>query len=425
MEISGILTKQGQKMKTWRRRHFELHYNRLCYYLYDGGPMKGEFLIDEKTTLHISNLKRHGFSLVQKNGKTLNMFADNAIDKERWMNTLLKIINRVKLTTRPTSASVSASASSVEKSLSTIIEMKDPIQEDHSQIFVHIIQAKDLAQKGSTDTYAKVRVDGDCATTRIVKKELNPVWDEHFEFLWTSDLRFVRIEVWSDDPMHSSRDNFLGVVYIPILSLQPNSVNSHWYKLGKRSTRSNISGEIKVSVSCNRAPDPYVLNVLRDIQKIPELQTKASDLLRLGSLESESPKIQFEGKDLDLFPALLPPPQTEFSEDLSLRVTFKPTLDKSTFASVEGILLLTNYRVIFVSHSRIAFAEEAVPNIQNRGMSEEFTCSIPLAMITSLNIQAYYDNNSCQYEDAITMTTNDSRVMKHTLYEFFRTITFR
>jgi hypothetical protein len=404
MEISGILTKQGQKMKTWRRRHFELHHNRLCYYLYDGGPMKGEFLIDEGTTVQISNLKRHGFSLVQKNGKTLNMFADNAIDKERWMNTLLKIVNRVR------------STANVGKQLPTILEMKDPVdeanrmKEDHSQIFVHIIQAKDLAPKGSTDTYAKVRVDGEYSTTRIVKRELNPVWDEHFEFLWTSDLRFVRIEVWSDDPMHSSRDNFLGVIYIPILSLQPNSITSHWYKLGKRSSRSNVSGEIKVSVSCNRAPDPYVLNVLRDIQKIPELQTKANDILRFGNSESQSSEIQFDEKEFDLFPALLPPPETEFSEDLSLRVTFKPTLDKSSFASVEGILLLTNYRVIFVSHSRIAFAEESAANIQNNGMSEEFTCSIPLAMITSLNIQAFYDTTSCQYEDAITMTTNDARV---------------
>jgi hypothetical protein len=410
MEISGILTKQGQKMKTWRRRHFELHDNRLCYYLYDGGPMKGEFLIDENTTVQISNLKRHGFSLVQRNGKTLNMFADNAIDKERWMNTCLKIVNRLK------------STKAVEKPLSTIFEMKDPVhkvqQDDYSQIFVHIIQANDLAPKGSTDTYAKVRVDAEYAATRIVKKELSPVWDEHFEFLWTSDLRFVRIEVWSDDPMHSSRDNFLGVVYIPILSLQPNSITSHWYKLGKRSARSNVSGEIKVSVSCNRAPDPYVLNVLRDIQKIPELQTKANDLLRFENFQShgkKSPDDQpaeapFDGEEFDLFPALMPPPETEFSEDLSLRVTFKPTLDKSTSASVEGILLLTNYRVIFVSHSRIAFAEESVADFQSNGMSEEFTCSIPLAMIVNLNLQAHYDTNSCQNEDAITITTNDSRV---------------
>jgi hypothetical protein len=354
--------------------------------------MKGEFLIDDKTTVQISHLRRHGFSLVQQNGKTLNMFADNAIDKERWMNCLSKIVNQIK-------------ASNLERlgpilTHSDFQETSESIREgDAPTIFVQIIQAKDLAPKGSTDTYAKVIIDADHATTRIVKKDLSPIWDESFSFLWTSDLRFIRIEVWDDDPMHSSRDNFLGVVYLPILSLQLTSSTPLWYKLGKRSPRSNISGEIQVAVRCNRAPDPYVMNVLRDVQRIPELQTKATDLFQ----ESK--------ESLLLFPAHLPPLETEICEDLSLRVTLRPSLDKSAIvaaASVEGIFLLTNYRILFVSHSRIAFAEESLSNSSQ--MSGELTCSIPLAMIVSLSIHAHYDANSGQYEDAFTFTTNDSKV---------------
>jgi hypothetical protein len=402
MEITGILTKQGQKMKTWRRRHFELHSHRLCYYSYDGGPMKGEFLIDDKTTVQISHLRRHGFSLVQQHGKTLNMFADNAIDKERWMNCLSKIINQMKASNLQRITPPSPPPSTINHTEIQTTKIESISRDDSSTISVHIIQAKDLAPKGSTDTYAKVIVDADYATTRIVKKELSPIWDETFSFLWTTDLRFVRIEVWNDDPMHSSRDNFLGVIYIPILSLQPTSTSTPvWYKLGKRSSRSNISGEIKVAVRCHhRPPDPYVMNVLRDVQKIPELQIKATDLL-LHSFHDESSLV---------FPTLLPPLETELCEDLSLRVTLKPTLDKSTTAaaaSVEGILLLTNYRIIFVSHSRIAFAEESLSTSNG-----ELTCSIPLAMVVSLSIQpAHYDaRGTSQYEDAITLATNDSKV---------------
>lgn len=402
MEISGILTKQGHKMKTWRRRHFELHENCLYYYMYDGGPLKGEFIIDENTTVQISNLRRHGFSLVKKNGTTLNMFADNAIDKDRWMKSFLKVIHRIK-----------SSHAEVEESNNVSMRRQDMnATGDTYSISVHIIQAKDLAPKGSTDTYAKVHVDAQTAVTKVIKKELNPVWDEHFSFAWTSDLRFVRIEVWNDDPMHSSRDNFLGVIYVPILSLHPNSVSSLWYKLGKRSSRSNVRGEIKVSVSCNRPPDPYILKVLEDVQKIPELQTKAVDIIRNFEIDSTMDQKQdFESFDgSDLFPSCLPPIESESIEDLSLRVTLKPTLDKSTSASAEGLLILTNYRLVFVSHSRIAFGDDWTSTTSHSALSEELTCSIPLTMVVNLNIQAYYDGSSSQIEDALSIVTNDSRV---------------
>lgn len=409
MEISGILTKQGQKLKTWKRRHFELHDNILYYYVYDGGPLRGEFKIDENTTVQVSNLRRHGFSLVQRNGKTLNMFADNAIDKDRWMNAFLKVINRMK-------------SNQIVKSEPISRESKETNNhEDEFTISVHIIQAKDLAPKGSTDTYAKVHVDKESATTKVIKKELNPVWDEYFKFPWTSDLRFVRIEVWNDDPMHSSRDNFLGVIYIPILSLQKNSASSLWYKLGKRSSRSNIRGEIKVCVTCNCPVDPHILKVLREVQMIPELQTKGIDILRCGkfgdSTSKETISIQSpEAVDaFDLFPGTMPPLETECIEDLSLRVTLKPSLDKSTYASTEGLLLLTNYRLVFVSHSRIAFGDDCASSTCQSALAEELTCSIPISMIVQLNLQAHYDVNSEQFEDAVTIITNDSRV-KNSLF---------
>lgn len=444
MEISGILTKQGHKMKTWRRRHFELQYNRLCYYSYDGGPLKGEYIIDINTSLQISNLRRHGFSLVQQNGRTLNMYADNAIDKERWMNCLQKVVNRIRSThdsssglllsptgintglgntssTTGTNSGIDSGSgsgsgsgiplppplSSTTTSTTTPDSPRRKNLDSISTISVHVIQARDLTAKGSTNTYAKVMVEADSVSTKTVKKELNPIWDEKFNFLWTSDVRYVRIEVWDDDIMHSSRDNFLGVVYIPVLSLQSKIKTPQWYKLGKRSSRSHVTGEIKVSISCTRNCDPNVTRLLKEVHNIPELRTLAKDFSSYLYYDNDEEKKLVE--NLRPFPCLFPPIETEFIEDLSLRVTLKSTLEKNSCGS-SGLLFLTNYRLIFVAHTRIAFAEESKQEMIINEFQSELTCSIPLPMITYINIQAYYDSNTGQYEDAITLTTNDSKV---------------
>lgn len=82
MELTGLLTKRGNKLKTWRRRYFELNNNNLCYYVYNGGPKKGEYVIDINTIVLENDLRKYGFSLVQQNGRTLYMAADNENEKE-------------------------------------------------------------------------------------------------------------------------------------------------------------------------------------------------------------------------------------------------------------------------------------------------------------------------------------------------------
>jgi hypothetical protein len=421
MDLTGMLTKRGNKLKTWRRRYFELHNNTLCYYVYNGGPRKGEYVLDAQTTVVENNLRVHGFCLVQHNGRTLYMSADNEADKDMWMNGLREVITAIQaeiVNQRPNSTrnrlSLAESLWAEEKGESH----RDP---EIPEIHLRILEARDLAAKGSTDTYAKIILGGHVIQTKISKKDLNPVWNELFHFPWTSHLRFARIEVWDNDPMLSARDNFLGVTYIPLLSLPQHHASPKWCKLGKRTSKSHVTGEIKIVAYCDSCPDVNAQRILREIQNIPELNhgngaNVASSKTWKNLFEDNHPD-NFSQEFIGRFPTQFPPLETECLEDLSLLVSLRPCAEKLSDSQsfyTDGLLLLTNYRLIFVSHRRLAFASEARDFLnQSFGETYELSCDIPLASIVSISMNLQPDpsapGNSSSFLDALMIRTNDSK----------------
>lgn len=416
-----MLTKRGNKLKTWRRRYFELHYNNLCYYVYNGGPRKGEYIIDAKTTVLENNLRKHGFCLVQQNGRTLYMSADNESDKEMWMNALREII--IALQAEPASSRSKRISLSEEAWTSTSEDTKRiPLT---SEIHIRIIEARDLAAKGSTNTYAKIFVDSISLQTKVSKKDLNPVWNEIFHFPCGPNLRFAKVEVWDNDPMLSARDNFLGVVYIPIWCLPQNKAVPKWYKLGKRTSKSHVSGEIKILAYSDITPDLNALRILHLIQNIPELNCGSEANLRYSSsgtsfFEGHSSPLQEEF--LGRFPSRFPPLETEILEDLSLLVSMrlpdKPTDSQAIYA--DGMLMLTNYRLIFVSHRRLAISSELSDPVNYLVKSHHESCElsfhIPLASIVSISMSLQPDPSATggpfgPFLDALSIKTNDARVL--------------
>jgi hypothetical protein len=421
MELTGMLTKRGNKLKTWRRRYFELQDNNLCYYVYNGGPRKGEYVVGANTTVVENHLRIYGFCLVQENGRTLYMSADNERDKEMWMNGLREIILAVQAESainRPNSdrnrilASIDPSHTSEE-----LLEKNPAIVQFH----IHLLEARDLAAKGSTDTYAKLIVDSQIVQTKISKKDLNPVWNEIFHFAWSSSLRFVRIEVWDNDPMISARDNFLGVIHLPILSLPQNQVLPKWYKLGKRTSKSHVTGEIRIIAYSDRTPDANAVRLLGEIQKIPELNhgnglhvTSSNTWNALFQDDASLPSNEFIGR----FPTQFPPLETETLEDLSLLVSLRPFVDKLSILQplyTDGLLLLTNYRLIFVSHRRLADDSGSENNLADHHSQSELSCVVPLASVVSVTMSLLPDpsvlgNSPGPFLDALTIRTNDCKV---------------
>eukprot|EP00123_Amoebidium_parasiticum_P018186 comp24127_c0_seq4/m.43785 comp24127_c0_seq4/g.43785 ORF comp24127_c0_seq4/g.43785 comp24127_c0_seq4/m.43785 type:complete len:1115 (-) comp24127_c0_seq4:659-4003(-) len=127
--------------------------------------------------------------------------------------------------------------------------------EEHAEIVVGVLRGRNLTGKdetGKSDPYCRVK----CKTTgvefctNVVSQNLNPVWNEACTFALKhgvdgKPLTF-KITVWDKD---EGKDDFLGQVVIENMKESdyniPNPVEK-WYKLQKRSKRSNISGDLQL-----------------------------------------------------------------------------------------------------------------------------------------------------------------------------------
>ena len=83
--------------------------------------------------------------------------------------------------------------------------------------------------------------------TKTIWKNLNPVWNEKYEFeIVSAEKAEVQIEVWDED--YLSSDDFMGIVTIPLKDLQMNQVVDKWYTLQKKKDKDKIKGDIHISL---------------------------------------------------------------------------------------------------------------------------------------------------------------------------------
>jgi hypothetical protein len=133
---------------------------------------------------------------------------------------------------------------------------------------VCVVSAKQLRaadSNGLSDPYAKLRIGEQTNSTSVVDKNLNPTWDESFEFfipdLSSTDL--LTITVFDKDTYSS--DDFLGQVTFP--------------PAGQWQTFVSSLVETKVAYSCERASgENYVLPLLG---KKGEISTKTRGKIEL------------------------------------------------------------------------------------------------------------------------------------------------
>ncbi|XP_028177006.1 E3 ubiquitin-protein ligase Nedd-4 isoform X2 [Ostrinia furnacalis] len=122
-----------------------------------------------------------------------------------------------------------------------------------------IIGAYSLAKKdifGASDPYVRVelqKADGDVTIetflTKTKKKTLNPVWNQEFVFRVRPQEHKLLIQVFDENRL--TRDDFLGMVEIPLASVPAESAasarpNVVKYSLRPRSARSRVRGYIEV-----------------------------------------------------------------------------------------------------------------------------------------------------------------------------------
>ncbi|KAF9438678.1 hypothetical protein BGZ76_006051, partial [Entomortierella beljakovae] len=97
--------------------------------------------------------------------------------------------------------------------MTTSTENSQENEQVSAKMRIHISRGRDLAPKdksGKSDPYAKISIGGQCFTTKVVKKNLNPIWNESFDFVIEPQSMpdIVKLVLWDKDLISS--DDFMG-----------------------------------------------------------------------------------------------------------------------------------------------------------------------------------------------------------------------
>eukprot|EP00070_Physeter_catodon_P038292 XP_028345186.1 extended synaptotagmin-3 isoform X4 [Physeter catodon] len=103
-------------------------------------------------------------------------------------------------------------------------------------IRAHLLEAEKLAQKdnflglqGKSDPYAKVSIGLQHFRSRTIYKNLNPTWNEVFEFIvYEVPGQDLVVDLYDEDP---DRDDFLGSLQICLGDVMTNRVVDEWFAL--------------------------------------------------------------------------------------------------------------------------------------------------------------------------------------------------
>ncbi|XP_030548762.1 synaptotagmin-5 isoform X2 [Rhodamnia argentea] len=103
---------------------------------------------------------------------------------------------------------------------------------------VKLVQAKDLTNKdliGKSDPYAVLYVRplrDRMKKSKTINNELNPVWNEHFEFIIEdASTQHLVVKIYDDEGFQASE--FIGCAQVQLKDLEPGRVKDVWLKLVK------------------------------------------------------------------------------------------------------------------------------------------------------------------------------------------------
>lgn len=382
LSYSGYLHKRGHFMRTWKRRFFTLEGNKLSYCTEKDGELKGEFIITKTTTLNESPMRPFCFCLRDdREGSELFMFATDEHEMFGWMEVLNEGIVMQK-----------AQAQRMEGE--QLARVYDVSSQSDSVLEIRVLGARNLRPKNapaSPNAYVIVKVGMNMPRTSVVAQDSNPSWNEKFTFHFDRTIRLARLEVWHSDD-GGSTDRFLGMVLVPLFSLSSSRSISGWLGLGKRLHGSNVSGEIQFEILTKLEKESFPLDIYRHVFQLPEMAFLSPCLPNYLPITKKSKFFQFPGEVLD---------------DIALQVAFKTTF-KSEPLFFLGIVILTNYRLIFVSCDRLDGISGKLDNLDVHSL--EFSLYVMLGSIVSVAISEEKDEGTGMSMDTVQIKTFDNKV---------------
>ncbi|KAL5783435.1 hypothetical protein ACOSP7_008464 [Xanthoceras sorbifolium] len=103
---------------------------------------------------------------------------------------------------------------------------------------VKLVQAKDLSNKdiiGKSDPYAELYVRplrDRIKKSKVINNELNPIWNEHFEFIVEdASTQHLVVRIYDDEGLQASQ--LIGCAHVRLNELDPGKVKDVWLKLVK------------------------------------------------------------------------------------------------------------------------------------------------------------------------------------------------
>eukprot|EP01135_Chromosphaera_perkinsii_P004860 Nk52_evm6s301 gene=Nk52_evmTU6s301 len=160
---------------------------------------------------------------------------------------------------------------------------------------ITVVQARNLTGKdksGTSDPYCIVECNGEKMRTSTVSTSLNPSWREVCDFEFsppTPDSFTFKISIWDEDEVQEMvgdflkkfrlhKDDFLGQLTLTEKRCDMTKFAiERWYKLEKRSKRSNISGDVFLKIQFVKKSAPVKTDDL--------LKTNESQVARRKSMD--------------------------------------------------------------------------------------------------------------------------------------------
>ncbi|KAK4265260.1 hypothetical protein QN277_026336 [Acacia crassicarpa] len=167
---------------------------------------------------------------------------------------------------------------------------------------VKLVQAKELTNKdiiGKSDPYAELYIRplrDRIKTSKTINNDLNPIWNEHFEFVVEdSSTQYLVVKVFDAEGFQSA--DLIGCARIKLSELQPGKVKDVWLNLVKdlELQRDNKNrGQVHLELlyypvgSENGFSNPFAPDYMTSLEKV--LKSSAKDTYASDSVDSFAQK---------------------------------------------------------------------------------------------------------------------------------------